>query len=139
MIPEKFMSVIEEQLKRVRSQYLEAGNLSKFYDITPDELIENAKTWFLRTMLNTDLIKENSVIPSVEYIAEQSLNLSDPSTFELKYPSIVWMISLLEKEQIDWLFGVSFQEKFSRTIEKFKKFQYKGFKTSVNGGDTTVQ
>lgn len=139
MDPNKFMALIEEQLKRVREQYYEWSALSRFYDMSPDELLENAKTWFLRTMLNTDLVDKDAFVPSVDYIEKESLSPNMSSSYGLRYPSIVWMMSLLEEEQIDWLFGVEFHKKLTDAVDKARKGSLKGFKTTVTGGDDSVQ
>lgn len=108
MHPKVFMRSLEEQLRRVKLQYNEASTSNHFYDLSPDELLGNARTWFLRTLQNTDLVYEEMTLSPVEYLEDESLARQKVSPYGLLYPSIVWMITLLEKEQVESIFGLNF-------------------------------
>ncbi|MCL6090458.1 MAG: hypothetical protein M1393_05395 [Candidatus Thermoplasmatota archaeon] len=110
-----FMRSFEDQLKQIKFQLIEADEPSSYqYDINKDELLDNAKMWFLRTVQNTELLAADFKMSCTECISESALEIEKSPPYRPKYPALVWMILNLEREQVDTIFGVLFFEKLTR-------------------------
>lgn len=108
MHPRIFMRAMEEQLRKVMTQYSGMKQDGRRYEIEHDELLNNAKTWFLRTLENTELNYDDITIPAIEFLEDESLAKERAPPYGYVYPSIIWMISILEKEQIESIFSASY-------------------------------
>ncbi len=110
-----FMRSFEDQLKQIKFQLTEADEPSSYqYDINKDDLLDNAKMWFLRTVQNTELLAADFKMSCTECISEAALEMEKSPPYRPKYPALVWMILNLEREQVDTIFGVLFFEKLTR-------------------------
>lgn len=117
MHPKIFIRSMEEQLRRVKLQYRQQMYQDEpYYDIGHDELLSNAQTWFLRTIENTDLQADELTISAVEYLEAEALSRSRIPPFGLLYPSILWMISTLDRSSTETIFGIEFCSKMDQAI-----------------------
>lgn len=116
MHPKVFIRAMEEQLRGIRNQCEEVGK--KGNQIIPgrDEILEEARIWFLRTLENTELNYDDIPISAVDYLADESLSRQKAPPFVYNYPSIIWMIATLEREQIIAIFGSGYYERFMNAI-----------------------
>ncbi len=119
MDPKTFMRSIEEQLRRVKSQYLQMLRSGKSSDSSSEEVLNNAKIWFLRTLQNTDLKYEDMLLPAADFVAVESFSRQRISPYGLMYPSVVWLISTLPKEQVTEIFGSIFYERIQDVARSF--------------------
>lgn len=111
MDPRTFMRGLEEQLRRVRFQchQIKESRLNSEVDMT--ELLNNARVWFLRTLQNTELAYNEMHMPAVLYLVDEALSKQKSPPYNLKYPSILWLISTMPEERIGTLFGFQFQDR----------------------------
>lgn len=110
-----FIRSMEEQVRRIKFQLTEVDDPSFFqYDMDKNTLLENAKIWFLRTIQNTDLTVTEMEMSSTDYLSNVALETERTPPFRPRYPSLIWMISSLKKEQIESIFGIQFADKLIR-------------------------
>lgn len=98
-------------MRKVKMQYTEASGSRQYFDIDPEKLLENAKTWFLRTILNTELTADGMLLSASDYISDECLSRERTPPYNLQYPGIAWIISTLDRDQIESIFGVIFYDK----------------------------
>ena len=140
MHPDSFIRKLEGQLNRVRLQYTEVNNSASFFDITSDELLENAKTWFLRTIQNIDSGKEDDSLDILNLVSDESLSVEDNSKSQLRNPSLAWMISHLDRDQIESIFGVTYYDRLMDIAKEFRLHeQTNGASKNANGDGENVQ
>lgn len=116
MDPKIFMRGLEEQLRRVKIQYNQIQGSQVNSDLGSVELLSNARVWFLRTLENTDLIYFDAHIPALEYVVDDLFEIQKNPPYNLRYPSILWIISTMPQEQIETIFGVNFYNKLVQKI-----------------------
>lgn len=133
MDPRIFMRGLEEQLRRVKSQYLELTRSSEGADVNPTELLNNAVLWFLRTLQNTDLIYEDLTMNASEYVSDEAFAKKKAPPYDYMYPSMLWLISLLAREQIDNIFGLSFYNRLSQYVATIPAQTRNGYGLSNRG------
>lgn len=119
MHPRVFIGKLEEQLRRVREQFSEVNSSPNYYDIKPDELLNNAKTWFLRTIQNAELMEEGKTVDPLDCILRETASPGSDEVGEPSAPSITWMICNLERDQVDEIFGVSYYDNFMKMASRF--------------------
>lgn len=118
MHPLLFIRKLEDQLGRVRMQYTEVNNSAKYFDLSSNELLDNAKAWFLRTISNASLEEDGDTIDPLFFLSVQSVQLNDMDPVNLKHPSIAWMISQLDKDQIESIFGIKYYDRLMELSRK---------------------
>lgn len=118
MHPILFARKLEEQLKRVRLQFSEVNTSSNYFDISSDRLLDNAKAWFLHTINNADLDDDGQDVDPLYFLSDESISRSDFNPYQLKNPSIAWMICQLDREQIESIFGVSYYDRLMETARQ---------------------
>ena len=120
MHPEIFVRSIEEQLRRVKSQYLEISESTKSFDINHEELLKNAQIWFLRTVQNSELTDGDIPVPTTDCVSYEAIAREKIPPYNLKNPALAWMICSLDKEQIDTIFGAVYYDKIMGIAREFK-------------------
>ncbi len=118
MDPRIFMRGLEEQLRRVRSQYIQIQSSKVNSDLDSTQLLNNARVWFLRTLQNTDLEYADMQLPAVEFLVDESFARQKSPPYHLMYPSILWLISTMAQEQIETIFGVPFYDRLRPIAEQ---------------------
>lgn len=111
MDPRIFMRGLEEQLRRVKSQYMQIKDSKVHTDLDSTQLLNNARVWLLRTLQNTDLEYNEMHMPAVEFLVDESFSLQKSPPYRPMYPSILWLISTMPKKQIETIFGVPFHDR----------------------------
>lgn len=106
-----FMKAVEDQLRKVKFQYMETMRAKKSSPEVAEDLLGTAKLWFLRTLENTDLEYEGITLSAVNYIQDESLAKERTSPYNFQYPSIIWILSILDKEQLETIFGRAYYTK----------------------------
>ncbi len=133
MDPKTFMRSIEEQLRRVKSQYFEMKTSSGNSSPGSEELLNNAKLWFLRTLQNTELRYDDLRLPAADYVAVESFTLQRIPPYGLVYPCTLWLLSTLPKEQVESIFGPIFYEKLVNIARSFPPTENKGNYSNSRG------
>ena len=112
-----FIRSLEEQVRRIKFQLTEADDTYFLqYDMDKNTLLENAKIWFLRTIQNTELTVTGMEMSSADYISNIALETERTHPFRPRYPSLIWMISNLKKDQMESIFGIQFTDKLMRIL-----------------------
>lgn len=94
-------------------QYTEVNSSNDYFDMSSKELLDNAKSWFLRTINNADLDDHEERIDPLYFLSDESIQKSEFNPNQLKHPSIAWMIYQLDKEQIESIFGLQFYDRLA--------------------------
>lgn len=116
------MRGLEEQLGRVRFQYHQNEESRVNSEVELDELLKNARVWFLRTLQNTELECNDMQMPAVLYLSDESFDRQKNPPYNLMYPSILWLISTMPEERIATLFGFQFQDKLNSISGQFNYY-----------------
>ena len=112
-----FIRSLEEQVRRIKFQLNEADDPNFIqYDMDKNALLENAKIWFLRTIQNTELTVNEMEMSSADFISNIALEPERAHPFRPRYPSLIWMISNLKKEQVESIFGIQFTDNLMRIL-----------------------
>lgn len=119
MSPGIFARTLEDQLRRVKIQFSEMTGSSKYFDISPEELLNNAKVWFLRTILNAELMEDDMVVSAIDYVSNAAIERIKTQPYNLRFPAVAWITCSLDKEQIDSIFGFTFFNKISEVARQF--------------------
>lgn len=112
------MRGLEEQLRRVRSQYFQVKGSKGKSDLDALELLNNARAWFLRTVHNTELVYGDLRMPAIDFLVDESFTKQKNPPYNHMYPSILWIISTLSEEQIASEFGILFNDKFKSIVSQ---------------------
>lgn len=118
MHPILFIRKLEDQLVRVKMQYTEVNKSSQYFDLSSNELLDNAKAWFLRTISNANLEEENENIDPLYFLSDQSIQKSEFDPYQLKHPSIAWMVYQLDREQIESIFGIQYYDRLMEIVKE---------------------
>lgn len=113
-----FLRKLEDQLKRVKMQYTEVNSSTDYFDMSSNELLDNAKSWFLRTINNADIDDDENRLDPLYFLSDESIQKSEFDPYQLKHPSIAWMIYQLDKEQIESIFGYQFYDKLTEIAKE---------------------
>ena len=120
MHPKVFIRSLEDQLRKVKSQYKDVNEEPKFFELSPEELIGNSSLWFLSVVQNSYLESEGIIFTPQEFLADESLSRQKSPPYQLQYPSLVWFMANLGKEKLEYLFGAEFHIRLKEIIRDFK-------------------
>lgn len=129
MHPIVFIRSLEDQLRKVKAQYGDVKKEPRYFELSPDELIKNSSLWFLSVIQNTSLESEGIPFSAQDFLVDESLSRSKIPPYELLYPSLVWFMTHLGKERLEYLFGASFIDRLNDVVREFR----------IDGGDYYVQ
>lgn len=118
--PKIFLRSLEEQLRKVKAQYLEARMEPKYFELPPEELLKNSSMWFLSVVQNTVLESEGMTFPAQDFIPDESISRQKNPPFGLQYPSLVWFLCNLGRQRLEYLFGASFCNRLDDIRKEFK-------------------
>ena len=118
--PKIFMRSLEEQLRKVKTQYYEVKAGPKYFELSPEELLKNSSMWFLSVVQNTNLVADEIDFSAHEYLMDESLARQKSHPYGLLYPSLVWFMCNLGEKRLEYLFGVGFCDKLLEAKKEFK-------------------
>lgn len=118
--PKVFIRSLEDQLRKVKSQYNEVKDEPKYFELTPEELLKNSSFWFLSVVQNSVLDSEEMTFPARDYLMDESLSRKKIPPYDLFYPALVWFMCNLGKERLEYLFGAGFCNKLQDVKKEYK-------------------
>ncbi|MCL4438826.1 MAG: hypothetical protein M1616_05635 [Candidatus Thermoplasmatota archaeon] len=133
MHPTIFMREIEYQLRKVRMQILDTIEKEKVIAINGEQLLANARSWFLITLHNTDLIVDGTPISAADIVSEMAVQREKIPPYNLIYPSILWFLCLFGKDQVISIFGNSFYLTLKSIMQESNSDCDKGLKIYKKG------
>jgi hypothetical protein len=111
---------MEDQLWKVKLQYTDVSINPKFFELSPENLIQNTSLWFISLLQNTDLELEGKMLSAQEYLEFESLSRGKSPPYDLLYPSLVWFLHTLGKERLEYLFGTTFYDRINELVKDLK-------------------